>query len=184
MDSSLQLKYNGLLGTKYNGLPGTKLKSKYNALLAKISQLGSAIVAFSGGVDSTFLLFAAKQALGKKVLAVTADSESLARNELEEAKALAKLIKAEHLIIKTNELQNPDYSSNPSNRCYFCKKELFTHLEKIAAKKKISSILYGLNSDDLSDFRPGTKAAEEFSVKAPLAEAGLTKDEIRQLCSN
>jgi len=140
----------------------------------------SVLLAFSGGVDSSFLLAAAKQALGGNVLAVTAVSETYSEGELKEAKKTAKTLKAKHLVIKTCELQDKRFSSNPPERCYFCKSELFTQLNDIARKKGIKYVIDASNKDDLKDFRPGSKAKKELGVRSPLQEAGLTKDDIRK----
>ncbi|MEZ5406074.1 MAG: ATP-dependent sacrificial sulfur transferase LarE [Verrucomicrobiia bacterium] len=140
------------------------------------------IVAYSGGVDSAFLFYRAYQVLGKNCLGVIADSPSLPRYELEQALAFAKKNQLPVEVIATDEFQNPDYLANPINRCYFCKSALFEKLTqwiKEKKEKKFNAIAYGENKDDLSDFRPGRQAAEEFSVLAPLREAGLTKQEIR-----
>ncbi len=138
-------------------------------------------MAYSGGVDSVFLAYVAHQVLGDKALAVLADSASLPRRELEEAVAIAKEFSIPLRVVKTNEFANADYLSNPNNRCYFCKHELFTELEPLARAEKFAVIAYGENASDIGDHRPGAKAAGEFQVRAPLKEAGLTKAEIREL---
>lgn len=157
--------------------PGSKLRTLHSIF----QEMENVLVAFSGGVDSTYLLKAAKDVLGVNVLAVTADSESYPREELEEAKVLARQIGVEHLIIRTGELSNENYAINPVNRCFFCKDELFTHLQKIAGERNIPYIVYGEIADDVGDFRPGAQAAKKFGVRAPLREAGFTKEEIRAL---
>lgn len=140
------------------------------------------VIAYSGGVDSTFLLYTAESVLGKKnVLAVTASSESYPQFEKRHAKELAKKISVNHVIIKTEELANKNFKKNPVNRCYYCKKELFGKLKKIAKKKGFYFVLDGSNHDDLKDMRYGRLAAQEEDIKSPLLEAGLVKDEIRRL---
>lgn len=140
------------------------------------------VVAFSGGVDSTFLLKAALDCLGPQhVLAVTADSETYPSSELTEAKRIAEELGVRHQVIETSELSIPGYSENTRNRCYFCKKNLFEHLVPIMKEQGYQNVIYGLIADDLSEHRPGTIAAKELAVRGPLQEAGLTKNEIREL---
>lgn len=138
------------------------------------------VVAYSGGVDSTFLLAVAHRALGGQVLGVIADSPSLPRRALDEALDVARKIGVPVEVVTTAEFQNEDYLTNPPNRCYFCKSELFSRLEKLARDRGMASIAYGENADDPPELRPGSRAAAEFSVLAPLKLAGLTKDEIRE----
>ncbi|MEQ1860338.1 MAG: ATP-dependent sacrificial sulfur transferase LarE [Chthoniobacteraceae bacterium] len=138
-------------------------------------------IAYSGGVDSAYLLAEAHRTLGDAVLGVIADSPSLPRAALAEALEVAAQIGARVEVVKTGELDNPDYASNPPNRCYFCKAELFTHLDALARTRGFRAIAYGENADDMTQVRPGRKAAEEFAVLAPLRDAGLTKAEIREL---
>jgi pyridinium-3,5-biscarboxylic acid mononucleotide sulfurtransferase len=159
------------------------LVNKLEQLQNIIRSYGSCLVAYSGGVDSAFLAFVAHRVLGEKSLAVLADSPSLPRRELEEAVEVAKRFSIPLRIIGTQEFTNPDYLSNPNNRCYFCKHELFTQLAPLAQKEKFAVIAYGENASDIGDHRPGAKAAGEFQVRAPLKEAGLTKAEIRSLSS-
>lgn len=139
------------------------------------------VIAYSGGVDSAYLLAEAHRTLGAQVLGVIADSPSLPRQALADALALAEKIGASVEVVRTDELANPDYATNPPNRCYFCKAELFTKLDALAAERGFRAIAYGENADDMTQVRPGRQAATEFSILGPLRDAGLTKAEIRAL---
>jgi len=146
---------------------------------------GSAIVAFSGGVDSSLALAVAARALPKeKVLAVTSNNETYLPSELDLAREFADSLGVEHLIIDTRELDNPNYASNPTNRCYFCKSTLYTDLANLAAEKGYACVVDGANKDDEGDYRPGRKAARELGVVSVLSEAGMTKAEVRELAKH
>ena len=154
---------------------------KYETLEKIILELEEVVVAFSAGVDSTLLAKVCYDLLGNRAVAVTADSPTLPRRDLLETVELAKEIGIRHEIIKTDELNNPDYAKNDPYRCYFCKNELCDQLDLIKASTNAKWVLFGENLDDLSDYRPGSQAAMEHGVRAPLKEAGFTKLEIRAL---
>jgi len=154
---------------------------KYDRLVALLREMESVVVAFSAGVDSTFLARAAKDALSDRAVLVTADSETYPASELAEAKRLASLLGLRHVVIETRELDNPNYARNPVNRCFFCKEELFAKLASVAEREGVRVLVYGANVDDLGDHRPGMQAATARGVRAPLIEVGLGKAEIRQL---
>jgi uncharacterized protein len=170
-----------IAGSGKTPLVRPSFQTKYAHLKRIISRAGSAVVAFSGGVDSAFLLKVCHDVLKKNVLAVTAKSETLPVRELEAARDLAEKMMAEHIVIVTEELKLPGFSDNPPNRCYMCKTELFSKVKRIAEKRNINRIFDGCNADDKSDFRPGRIAAREMGIRSPLEEAGLTKAEIRSL---
>jgi uncharacterized protein len=139
------------------------------------------MVAYSGGTDSAYLAWAAHRTLGQKALAITADSASIPESHKRDAEQFARECGFRHEYIQTDEFENPDYVKNDANRCFHCKDELFTKLEQLGRERGIEHIVYGVNVDDLGDYRPGQKAAKLHEVKAPLVEAGLTKAEIREL---
>lgn len=158
----------------------TQLK-KYNDLISTIKDFGSVAVAFSSGVDSTFLLYAAKEALGDRVIAVTAQSCSFPKRELNEAKDFCEQQQIRHFICESEELDIDGFSHNPKNRCYLCKHELFEKIQKIAEQEKITAIVEGSNLDDNGDYRPGLTAVAELGIYSPLRSIGFTKEDIRAL---
>lgn len=157
------------------------IDSKYERLQEILKELGSVVVAFSGGVDSTFLLKVAHDTLGDKAVAVTATSPTYPQNEFLEAKQLALNIGVGHIILESNELEIPGFSDNTPRRCYFCKSELFGILKEKALELKLNHVVDGANCDDLGDYRPGRDAAKELGVRSPLVEAGMDKSDIRLL---
>ena len=159
----------------------SNLSAKRERLLDLIRSFDSCAVAFSAGIDSTVLAKAAQLALGDRAVAVTGVSPSLPAGELAEARGLAAQIGIRHEVIATQEFSSPDYLRNDPNRCYHCKTELYTQIERIAPQLHVAVVFNGANLDDLGDFRPGMRAASEHQVRSPLAECGFTKEEIREL---
>jgi uncharacterized protein len=157
------------------------LGAKRQALERVLHEAGSLLVAYSGGVDSACLALVAHRVLGGRALAVTADSESLAADQRELAKDVARRFGFAHRVVRTSEILNPLYVRNHADRCYHCKSELFRHLLALAQAEGLKHVAYGLIVDDLADYRPGQRAATEAGVRAPLAEAGFTKADVRAL---
>jgi pyridinium-3,5-biscarboxylic acid mononucleotide sulfurtransferase len=157
------------------------LANKERKLFSGLAAMERVIVAFSGGTDSAYLAWAAKQALGANAVAITADSASLPESHKRDAEAFVARFGIAHEYIETREFDNPDYVRNDANRCFHCKDELFTRLAEVGQARGYQHIIYGVNVDDLGDYRPGQNAAKQHQVAAPLADAGLTKAEIREL---
>ncbi len=158
-----------------------RLREKEDRLMALLKEMGSVIIAYSGGTDSAYLAWAARQALGEKALAITADSASIPESHKRAAEDFVRQFGIRHEYIETHEFENPDYVKNDPNRCFHCKDELFTRLDEVARERGGARIVYGVNVDDLGDYRPGQNAARQHRVNAPLVDAGLTKAEIREL---
>src|SRR5580692_5729805 len=163
---------------------GLNIDSKLASLQSHLHALGRILIAYSGGVDSAYLAWAAHQALGDNMLAIIADSPSLARTQLADAIAFAREQAIPLEVIATSELYRPEYVRNDAQRCFFCKDELFTLMEELRVARGFDAIAYGVNLDDQGDFRPGQKAATAHHVVAPLLAAGLSKEEIRALARN
>lgn len=157
------------------------LRAKQEQLLASLAGLGRVIVAYSGGTDSAYLAWAANQALGENALAITADSPSIPASHKRDAEEFARRYNIRHEYVETFEFSNPEYARNEADRCFHCKDEMFTRLEQVGRERGFPHVVYGVNKDDLGDYRPGQNAAKVHQAKAPLVEAGLTKAEIREL---
>jgi uncharacterized protein len=156
-------------------------RSREAALVARLRQLPSLIIAYSGGVDSAYLAWTASRVLGERALSVTADSASYPERHRKMALSIAQQFALNHEIIQTAELERPEYRANNPDRCYHCKNELFTHLARLAGERGFAAVADGSNADDRGDYRPGRRAAQELGVISPLDEAGLTKDDVRAL---
>ena len=157
------------------------LEEKTEKIKSLIREMDSTLVAFSGGVDSTLVLALAHEVMGARTLAVTAQSASVPNREMQASRQLAKEIGARHLVVRTEEMSNPEYRANPANRCYHCKTELYSNLKRVAEQNDISTILNGINLDDLGDYRPGIDSAREQGVRSPLVEAEFSKQDVRDL---
>lgn len=162
-------------------LDAAALAQKQEKLFSILRDMQRVLVAYSGGTDSAYLAWAANRALGENAVAITADSASIPESHKRDAEAFARECGFRHEYIETHEFDNPDYVKNDPNRCFHCKDELFTQLDALGSARGIAHIVYGVNVDDLGDYRPGQRAAKLHQVKAPLVEAGLTKAEIREL---
>jgi len=173
--------YGAILAVGKNRERQMNLREKAKKLQEILAQMESVLVAYSGGADSTLLLRVAQDTLGDRVLAITAKSAIYPQEEIEASQRVAKKLGVKHIIIETEELTDPNFVGNPPDRCYYCKRELFSRLMAIARENNLNYVLDGSNYDDLGDLRPGMKAAQEFGVRSPLQEAKFTKDDIRRL---
>jgi uncharacterized protein len=160
---------------------GAQARQRARDLEARLADLGSVVVAYSGGVDSAFLGITAGRILGDRSICITADSPSYPDRHRDLAIGTARAFQLRHEMVRTSEIDNPDYRANPANRCYYCKHELYSHLTALARDRGFAAVVDGSNADDRGDYRPGRQAAREFGVISPLDEVGLTKDEIREL---
>lgn len=158
-----------------------ELEMKYDQLKSAIAGLNSVLVAFSGGIDSSLVAYVCKEVLGRSALAVTSASQSLKRRDLDLTRKLAESWGMRHLVIKTSEIDNPDYLANPTNRCFFCKSSLYSQMREVAGNEGFQNIVNGTNIDDLGDYRPGLIAAEKSGVISPLVDCGFTKQNVRDL---
>ena len=181
MAASAQAKQMGAAAASSGDAGLAEAAGKLRTLESRLQQLDSLMVAYSGGVDSAFLAATAHRILGSRMLAVLADSPSLARRDMEQACAFARSMGMPLQVVATEELDRPEYARNDASRCFHCKDELFAVMESLGSKLAFKHIAYGMNADDTRDFRPGQRAAEQHAVLVPLAEAGLTKLEVRAL---
>jgi uncharacterized protein len=170
-----------LVSLSASKLDAASLAQKQEKLFSILAGMRRVIVAYSGGTDSAYLAWAAHRALGRDAIAITADSASIPDSHKRDAEAFARECGFRHEYIETHEFDNPDYVKNDPNRCFHCKDELFTELDAVGRERAIEHIVYGVNVDDLGDYRPGQRAAKLHEVEAPLVDAGLTKAEIREL---
>ncbi|NJM74566.1 MAG: ATP-dependent sacrificial sulfur transferase LarE [Acaryochloridaceae cyanobacterium RU_4_10] len=165
-------------------MSGSKVSTKLHQLQDLFRQMDRALIAYSGGIDSTLVAKVAHDVLGDRTLAITAVSPSLLPEDLEEAKSQALEMGIAHQLVDTHEMENPQYTSNPINRCYFCKSELYDTLKPLAQEWGYAYVVDGVNADDLQDYRPGIQAAKERGTRSPLAEVGMTKLEVRELAKS